>query len=43
MRLRGEAHDPPDILNVLEIAEEFKVALVLEGGAGAHLVAQRLA
>lgn len=43
LRLRVEAHDPADILNVLDLAEEFGVALVLEGATGAHLVAERLA
>ncbi len=43
VRLRVEAHHPADILNVLEIAEEYDAALILEGASGAHLVADRLA
>ncbi|HUU95228.1 MAG TPA: amidohydrolase family protein, partial [Phycisphaerae bacterium] len=43
LRLRVEAHLPADILNVLQIAEEFNAALILEGATGAHLVADRLA
>ncbi len=43
LRLRVEAHHPADILNVLQIAEEFNAALILEGATGAHLVADRLA
>ena len=41
--LRVEAHHPADILNVLEVAEEYDLALLLEGASGAHLVAERLA
>lgn len=43
LRLRVEAHHPADILNALEIADDFNIALILEGGTGAHLVADRLA
>jgi len=43
LRLRVEAHDPADILNVLGVAEDFNAGLVLEGGSGAHLVAAELA
>ena len=43
LRLRVEAHEPADILNALQIAEEFNLSLILEGGTGAHLVAERLA
>ena len=43
LRLRVEAHEPADILNVLDLADEFNLAVVLEGGSGAHLVAARLA
>jgi len=43
LRLRVEAHHPADILNVLEIAEEYDAAVIVEGASGAHLVADRLA
>lgn len=38
-----EAHRPQDILNVLEIAAEFELRLILCGASGAHHVAQKLA
>lgn len=41
--LRVEAHDPADILNVLELADEYRCALILEGATGAHHVAAPLA
>lgn len=41
--LRVEVHKPEDILNVLAIAEEFNLGLILEGATGAHLVADKLA
>lgn len=41
--LRVEVHRPADILNVLEIADEFNIALILEGASGAHYVAEQLA
>jgi imidazolonepropionase-like amidohydrolase len=41
--LRVTADRPEDILNALEIAEEFNVRLIIDGGTGAHLVADRLA
>lgn len=37
------AHHSADILNALELAEEFNLDLVLVGGAESHLVAERLA
>lgn len=43
LRWRVEAHYPAGILNVLDVAEEFNVALVVDGATGAHLVADRLA
>ncbi len=43
LRLRVEAHDPADILNVLGVAADYNLALILEGGSGAHLVATELA
>jgi len=43
VRLRVEVYRVADILNVLDVAQEFNLALVLEGATGAHHVAQRLA
>ncbi|MEW6251010.1 MAG: amidohydrolase family protein [Planctomycetota bacterium] len=43
VRLRVEANEPADILNLLDMAAEFNIALVLDGASGAHLVAERLA
>ncbi len=43
LRVHIEAHEPADILNVLELAAEFNLALVLNGAAGAGEVAPRLA
>jgi imidazolonepropionase-like amidohydrolase len=43
LRLRLEAHEPADILNALDLAREFKLALTIDGGTGAHLVADDLA
>lgn len=43
LRLRVEAHEPADILNVLDLAEEFNLAVIVEGATGAYLVADRLA
>ena len=41
--LRVEVHRPQDILNVLEVAGEFNLRLIIEGASGAHLVADKLA
>ncbi len=41
--LRVEVHKPEDILNVLAVAEEFNLGLILEGATGAHLVADEIA
>lgn len=41
--LRGEANTPSDIAAVLDLAIEYGAALILEGGAGAHLLADRIA
>jgi imidazolonepropionase-like amidohydrolase len=41
--VRIEAHRSADILNALELASEFGLALTIEGGAEAHLVASQLA
>ena len=38
-----EAHRPEDILNVLALAEEFSLKLVLVGASGGHLVADAIA
>jgi hypothetical protein len=43
VRLRLEAHEPADILNALDLAREFRLALIIDGGTGAHLVADDLA
>jgi imidazolonepropionase-like amidohydrolase len=43
LRLWVETHDPAEIANVLDLAEQLNVALVIEGGTGAHLLADRLA
>lgn len=43
LRLRLIVNHPADILNALELAAEFNIALVIEGAAGAHGVAQELA
>lgn len=42
LRLRVEANRPEDIANILEVAAEFNIALTIEGGAGAHVVADDL-
>ncbi len=41
--LRIEAHTPADVLNALEVADEFHAAVMLEGATGAHFVAPTLA
>ncbi len=41
VRIRAQRSE--DILNALELAEEFKLDLILEGGAEAHLVADQIA
>jgi len=41
--LRVEAHRPADVLNALELAEKYNLALVLEGASGAAPIAKRLA
>lgn len=41
--VRVEAHRPEDILNAIEVAEEFNLALMLEGASGGHRLADRLA
>ena len=41
--VRIEAHRSADILNALELAEEFGLDLTIEGGAEAHLVAEQIA
>ncbi len=43
LRLRIEVHTPADILNIIELAQEYNPALIIEGGIGAHLVADKLA
>jgi imidazolonepropionase-like amidohydrolase len=43
LSLRVEVHKPEDILNVLDIAREFNLGLILEGATGAYLVADKLA
>ena len=43
MPWRVEVHWPADILNVLDVADEFNLTLILEGASGAHLVAERIA
>jgi imidazolonepropionase-like amidohydrolase len=43
VRWRVEAYAPADILNALDVAREFDLALVLEGAAGAHDVAGQIA
>lgn len=41
--VRVEAHRSADILNALELADEFDLDLTIEGGAEAHLVAEQIA
>ena len=41
--LRVEVHRPEDIFNVLEVSREFNLRLIIEGGSGAHLLAEKLA
>jgi len=43
MPVRIVAHRNQDILNALELADEFSLDLILEGAAEAHLVAEQLA
>lgn len=43
MPLRIEAHRPQDILNCVDLAEQFGLSLIIEGATGAPLVADRLA
>jgi len=43
LRLWVEVHDPAEIANVLDLAEQYNVALIVEGATGAHLLAARLA
>lgn len=40
--LRIEAHRPEDILNVLAVAEEFSIKVILVGASGGHLVADEI-
>lgn len=40
--VRVEAERPEDILNLVDIAEEFNLALAIEGGSGAYRVANQL-
>jgi imidazolonepropionase-like amidohydrolase len=42
LRLRVEAHRPEDILNLLDVARELNVALILEGAGGAHRVSEQV-
>ena len=41
--LRLVAHTAEDIATGLRLADEFKIKLVIDGGAGAHVVADRIA
>lgn len=41
--VRVEAHWSADILNALELAEEFGLAMTIEGGSEAHLIAEQIA
>ena len=41
--VRIEAHRSADILNAMELAEEFGLDLTIEGGAEAHLLAEQIA
>ncbi len=41
--VRVEVYQPADILNVLEVGEEFNLRLILEGATGAHRVAEPIA
>jgi imidazolonepropionase-like amidohydrolase len=41
--LRIEAHRSEDILNALELSEEFNLDIILEGATDAYLVADKLA
>ena len=43
LRLWMEAYRPEDILNVLALADEFSLKVVLVGASGAHLVADEIA
>jgi imidazolonepropionase-like amidohydrolase len=43
LRLWVEANDPAEIADVLELAQECNIAVVIEGATGAHLLAARLA
>lgn len=43
VQLRVEAHRPEDILNLLDLAREFSIRLILVGASGGHLVAQQIA
>jgi imidazolonepropionase-like amidohydrolase len=43
LRLWVEANDPAEIAAVLDLAEEFNIAVVIEGATGAYLLAERLA
>ncbi|GMU82335.1 MAG: hypothetical protein AMXMBFR47_22060 [Planctomycetota bacterium] len=40
--VRVEAERPEDILNLVDLAEEFNLAMAIEGASGAHLVADHL-
>lgn len=40
--VRVEAERPEDILNLVDIAEEYNLALAIEGASGAYLVADQL-
>ncbi|MCH7870533.1 MAG: amidohydrolase family protein [Planctomycetes bacterium] len=41
--LRVEVHRPEDILNLLAVSREFNLRLIIEGGSGAYLLAEKLA
>ena len=41
--VRVEAHWSADILNAIELADEFGLALTIEGGSEAHLIAEQIA
>jgi imidazolonepropionase-like amidohydrolase len=43
LRLWVEADAPAELANVLDLAQQFNVALIIEGATGAHLLASRLA
>ena len=43
LRVRIDAHRSEDILNALDLAEEFNLDIVLDGATDAYLIANRLA